>query len=292
MINTEQDTLGEQVKKLSKLTNIIGICAGLLLSSNATAWGQNGHRVVAQIALNHLTPQTQQAILPLLDGEKLAEVSTWPDEMRSHPSDFCQKQSTAWHYINISKASEFKPESYDIPATKKDIKDAYDLMIKATHVLKDDKASIEDKQFYFKFLVHVVGDIHQPMHVGRSEDWGGNKIKVKFFGEDTNLHGLWDTLMVENQNLSFTEFTDFIDTQDAKIKAKFLNSQPKDWVIESFYEAQKLYNVGNADFKYNYVYEQSPLMKQRLTQGGIRLAGLLNGIFDKSAKPLVNALKK
>jgi len=280
------------VKKLSKLTNIIGICAGLLLSSNALAWGQNGHRIIAQIAFNHLTPKTQQAILPILNGEKLAEVSTWPDEMRSNPSEFWQQQSTPWHYINIKKAAEFKPESYDIPATKHDIKDAYALMLKATSVLNDPKASIEEKQFYFKFLVHVVGDIHQPMHVGRSEDWGGNKVKVKFFGKESNLHSLWDTLMIENQNLSFTEFTDFIDTKDQKTITKYLNSQPKDWVIESFYEAEKLYNVGNADFKYNYVFEQNPLMKQRLTQGGIRLAGLLNGIFDRSAKPLVNALPK
>lgn len=280
------------MKKLSKLTNLIGICASLLLSSNVMAWGQNGHRVVAQIAFNHLTPNTQQAILPLLAGEKLAEVSTWPDEMRSNPTDFWQKQSTPWHYINMSKASEFNPATYEIPETKNDIKDAYALMIKATDVLNDSKASIEDKQFYFKFLVHVVGDIHQPMHVGRSEDWGGNKVKVKFFEKESNLHSLWDTLMVENQNLSFTEFTTFIDTKDSKIIAKYLNSQPKDWVIESFYEAEKLYNIGDADFKYNYVYEQNPLMKQRLTQGGIRLAGLLNGIFDKSAKPLVNALKK
>ncbi|SFC00041.1 S1/P1 nuclease [Pseudoalteromonas denitrificans] len=277
-----------------RLTNkvIIGICATLTLglSNYAAAWSQNGHRIVAKIAENHLTDTTKNVIAPLLKGEKLAQVSTWPDEMRSNPSEFWQKKSSKWHYVNISKASDFKPASYNISATDGKITDAYALILKATAILKSPSTSLDDKSFYLKFLVHVVGDIHQPMHVGHSEDRGGNRIKVKFFGEETNLHTLWDKLLVKNQNLSFTEFTNFLDTNNKPTLANYLDSQPKDWILESFYIAEKLYDVGNADYKYNYVYEQTPVMKTRLTQGGIRLAGLLNTIFDKSAKPLVNAL--
>ncbi|WP_042152424.1 MULTISPECIES: S1/P1 nuclease [unclassified Pseudoalteromonas] len=260
------------------------------LSHNAHAWSQNGHRIVAKIAENHLTETTLQAILPLLEGEKLAEVSTWPDEMRSNPSDFWQKESGKYHYVNISKASDFKPSSYNISAQSGEVTDAYALILKATSVLKSPSSNLKDKRFYFKFLVHVVGDIHQPMHVGHSEDRGGNRIKVKFFGKDSNLHSLWDGLLVENQNLSFTEFAHFIDTNDKTLISKYLNSQPKDWILESFYIAQKLYDIGDANYRYNYVYEQTPVVKKRLTQGGIRLAGLLNRIFDKSAIPLVNSL--
>ncbi|MBU2970536.1 S1/P1 nuclease [Pseudoalteromonas sp. C2R02] len=260
------------------------------LSHNAHAWSQNGHRIVAKIAENHLTETTLQAILPLLEGEKLAEVSTWPDEMRSNPDEFWQKESGKYHYVNISKASDFKPSSYNISAQSGEVTDAYALILKATSVLKSPSSSLKDKRFYFKFLVHVVGDIHQPMHVGHSEDRGGNRIKVKFFGEHSNLHSLWDGLLVENQNLSFTEFAHFIDTNDKTLISKYLNSQPKDWILESFYIAQKLYDIGDGDYRYNYVYEQTPVVKKRLTQGGIRLAGLLNRIFDKSAIPLVNSL--
>lgn len=280
------------MKKQLTIKFIIGFYAILMfaLSHTAHAWSQNGHRIVAKIAENHLTETTLQAILPLLEGEKLAEVSTWPDEMRSNPSEFWQKESGKYHYVNISKASDFKPSSYNISAQSGEVTDAYALILKATSVLKSPSSNLKDKRFYFKFLVHVVGDIHQPMHVGHSEDRGGNRIKVKFFGKDSNLHSLWDGLLVENQNLSFTEFAHFIDTNDKTLISKYLNSQPKDWILESFYIAQKLYDIGDANYRYNYVYEQTPVVKKRLTQGGIRLAGLLNRIFDKSAIPLVNSL--
>lgn len=284
--------LGGKVKKQLTIKFIIGFYAIFMfaLSNNAHGWSQNGHRIVAKIAENHLTETTKQAILPLLKDEKLAQVSTWPDEMRSNPSDFWQKESGKYHYVNINKASDFKPSSYNISSDTGKVTDAYALILKAVAVLKSPTASLKDKRFYFKFLVHVVGDIHQPMHVGRSEDRGGNRIKVKFFGKHSNLHSLWDGLLVDNQNLSFTEFTNFIDTKDKTRISKYLNSQPKDWILESFYIAQKLYDIGDADYRYNYVYEQTPVVKKRLTQGGIRLAGLLNSIFDKSAIPLVNAL--
>jgi len=280
------------VKKQLTIKFIISIYAILLsiTSINAHAWSQNGHRIVAKIAENHLTETTLLAIKPLLEGNKLAEISTWPDEMRSHPTKFWQKESGRWHYVNISNASDFKPSTYQVSAESGKVTDAYALILKATSILKSPTASIEDKRFYFKFLVHVVGDIHQPMHVGHSEDRGGNRIKVKFFGENTNLHSLWDGLLVKNQNLSFTEFSQFIDTNDKKIIARYLRSQPKDWILESFYIAEKLYDIGDADYRYNYVYEQTPVVKTRLTQGGIRLAGLLNAIFDKSAIALVDAL--
>lgn len=280
------------MKKQLTIKFIIGIYAILLstISTYTHAWSQNGHRIVAKIAENHLTETTLKAIQPLLAGEKLAEVSTWPDEMRSNPEKFWQKESVRWHYVNINKASDFKPSSYRITAESGKVTDAYALILKATSMLKNPSSSLKDKQFYFKFLVHVVGDIHQPMHVGRSEDRGGNRIKIKFFGKHSNLHSLWDGLLVDNQNLSFTEFTNFIDTKDLKIISKYLNSQPKDWILESFHIAQKLYDVGDANYRYNYVYEQTPVVKKRLTQGGIRLAGLLNDIFDKSAIPLVDAL--
>ncbi|WP_100915876.1 S1/P1 nuclease [Pseudoalteromonas spongiae] len=249
----------------------------------AGAWSQNGHRIIGKIADNHLTAETRNAISPLLQGDKLAEVTTWADEMRSNPEPFWQKESGKWHYINIASADEFKPHHYHLSATEGEVTDIYAGILKATAVLKSANTSLKDKQFYFRFLTHLVGDIHQPMHAGRSEDWGGNKIKVKFFGKETNLHSLWDKDLVESENLSYSEFAEFIDTNDAKLISTYLASEPKDWVLESFHLAQGLYDIGNGEFKYHYVYEQMPVIKQRLLQGGIRLAGLLNHIFDESA---------
>lgn len=263
---------------------------GLILThSQLLAWGQNGHRIIGKIADNHLTAKTRSAIAPLLQGDKLAEVTTWADEMRSNPETFWQKESAKWHYINIASASEFKPHHYHISATQGDVTDIYAGILKAIAVLESPDTSLQDKQFYFRFLTHLVGDIHQPMHAGRSEDWGGNKIKVKFFGKETNLHSLWDKGLVENENLSYSEFAEFIDTNDKNVISTYLASEPKDWVIESFQIAQGLYDIGNGEFKYHYVYEQMPIIKQRLLQGGIRLAGVLNRIFDTPANALADS---
>jgi hypothetical protein len=274
------------IKRISSLL----LVALTFTTSDASAWSQNGHRIIGKIAENHLTIETRRAIYPLLQGDKLAEVTTWADEMRSNPADFWKHESGKWHYINISSAAEFKPNKYRITHNKGEVTDIYSGILKSVAVLKSPNTSLEKKQFYFRFLTHLVGDIHQPMHAGRSEDWGGNKIKVKFFGNETNLHSLWDKGLVESENLSYSEFVEFIDTKDPQVISRYLASEPKDWVLESFHIAEGLYDIGNGEFKYHYVYEQMPVVKERLLQGGIRLAGLLNKIFDKSAQVQVNAI--
>ena len=280
------------MKSTIKITATVIFSTFLTFSmmSKSYAWAQNGHRVVGQIAENHLTDTTKMAIRHLLEGDKLPEVTTWADEMRSNHDTFWKKESGKWHYINMSSAAEFKPKQYRITAHKGEVTDAYAAILKSIAVLKSEDTTLDKKRFYFRFLTHLVGDIHQPMHVGRKHDHGGNKIKVKYFGQDTNLHRLWDRDLVEGENLSFSEFAYFIDTNNKELIAEYLNSEPKDWVMESFHIAQTLYEIEDGDFSYAYVYEQSNTMKTRLLQGGIRLAGVLNAIFDPAAIPLVNAL--
>lgn len=259
----------------------------LTLPQTAFAWGKSGHRIVGEIAENHMTETTIKAVEALLDGDKIAEVGTWADEMRSDPSDFWQKKSPKWHYVNVDKVSDFHPEHYK---AEEEVKDAYTAIRKAVDVLKDKNASREDKQFYLRFLMHLVGDVHQPLHAGRADDHGGNKVKVQFFWQETNLHRLWDSQLIDQEKLSFSEFAEFIDTEDSKIVAQYMNSRPADWIVESAQYAHDVYQVGDKEFSYNYVYKYMPLVKQRLLQGGVRLAGLLNEIFDSASVPGKNAL--
>ncbi|WP_199609737.1 S1/P1 nuclease [Flocculibacter collagenilyticus] len=278
----------------SKLTNqfkqwfsIALIAFSTMATSNAFAWGQNGHRIVGKIADEQLTATTRAALQELLAGDKLAEVTTWADEMRSSPEEFWRKKSSKWHYISLDKLEDFNPHDYHDKATN-----IYTAMRKSIDVLKDPKASNKDKQFYLRFLTHLVGDVHQPLHVGRADDRGGNSVKVEFFGEQTNLHSVWDTKLVEYQSLSYTEFADFIITDDKKIISEYLNSSMEDWIKESFDLREQVYDIGDGEFKYGFIYKNTPTVKKRLLQAGIRLGGLLNQIFDPKAKPLVNALKK
>lgn len=274
------------------------ICGLLLFTTSVQvlAWGQNGHRIVGQIANEHLTKKTQKALLPLLDGDLLAEVGTWADEMRSDPAEFWQKHSSRWHYINVTEPDKFDPAGYAAPQSKDEVKDIYGAILLCVTALKDKTTPLAERQFYLRFLVHLVGDIHQPMHAGHAEDRGGNLVEVKFFGKPTNLHSLWDTDLLESQNLSFTEYAAFINTQDKQLIKTYLTSSPSDWLKESMVLSKAVYQsaapVGNTapDLSYGYIYQQLPVAQERLVKAGIRLAGLLNSIFDPRAKQGLSAL--
>ena len=264
-----------------------------IFSSNETfAWGQHGHRIIGQVAEQHLTESTISAVKTILEGQSLAQVSTWADEMRSNPSSFWKKQSGKWHYINIThvnKLQQFVDTSID---SKHKVDHILDGIYYAINTLKNKNSTLNEKQFALKFLVHLVGDGHQPLHAGNSEDRGGNLISVSFFKNATNLHRTWDTHLIENENLSFTEFADFIKTSNTNIIKEYLNSQPSDWLAESSKIASVIYNEEQYELSYAYVYKFMPIVKERLLQGGIRLAGLLNQIFDSNAIPLTQALIK
>ncbi|MCL2915976.1 S1/P1 nuclease [Shewanella corallii] len=255
-----------------------------MFSSNALAWGQNGHRVIGQVAENHLTPNASMAVAALLGEDSLAEVSTWADEMRSNPDEMWQGMHH-WHYINMNGTNDFNPDAYKVVADTphKDIQDIYGAILKSIAVLESTTSSQQEKAFHLKLLTHMVGDIHQPMHAGHKHDKGGNDVDVEFFRSPTNLHALWDTKLIESLNLSYTELSAFIDTNNSSLIDEALNSAPSDWVLESHTLAQRLYQQPKTGLSYRYIYDFMPLVKQRLLQGGVRLAGLLNQIFDDSA---------
>lgn len=275
------------VKKLS----VIALVGALSSSFNAVAWGQNGHRIIGKVAEEHLTTATVQALTPLLEESSLAQVSTWADEMRSNDSEFWRKKSTKWHYINVKDATKMHSHIDHSINSKEQVKNILDGIYYGINTLQSDATSIDEKRFALRFLVHLVGDSHQPFHAGRGEDHGGNLIKVTFFGDKTNLHSTWDTRLIENERLSYSEFAEFIKTSNKTIISDYLNSEPADWLLESHHISDKIYNLNETEISYGYIYKYMPTVRIRLQQGGIRLAGLLNQIFDKNAAPLKEALK-
>ncbi|WP_372763273.1 S1/P1 nuclease, partial [Pseudoalteromonas sp.] len=238
----------------------------------------------------HLTATTKQKLLPLLNNESLAQISTWPDEMRSAPGEFWQKKSSRWHYIN-KPANQPLILNHAHTKNKESVTNILEGIHYSIQTLKSETSSLDAKQFSLRFLVHLVGDSHQPFHAGRAEDRGGNRIKVQYFGQETNLHSLWDSKLIEGENLSYTEFAEFINTTNPLLISEYLASSPTSWLVESNNIAESLYNKNETDISYSYVYNHMPIIKTRLQQSGIRLAGLLNSLFDESATPLVSALK-
>jgi hypothetical protein len=246
----------------------------LAAPSSLFAWGSNGHRIVGRIAMNHLTDEAARAVECLLGPEGLDQVSTWPDEIRADPLNW--KKADPWHFLSIDDAETLETTARN-PAG-----DVLEAIQRFTAVLRDPQATRPAKQEALRFLVHFVGDIHQPLHVGRRADFGGNSIKVIWFKEESNLHTVWDSGMIDNEKLSFSEFAAFIDHPTLQELQTWQSAPPADWANESKALRDRVYQIGDGKLSYEYVYKNIPLVKRRLLQGGVRLAGLLNSIFAQS----------
>lgn len=265
----------------------------LFLSSYCFAWGPTGHRVVGQIAENHLNLLAKKRVKKLLDGESLARVSNWPDKIKSDPDNYAH--TYRWHYTDWADTSV----EYNRTNNKGDLVNAIE---DNYNTLKNKKATKEERAFALKFLVHLVGDIHQPLHVGNGLDRGGNRCRVVYQGEEVNLHKVWDEKLIEFSRLSFTEYSNFIDIKKKKENKKMRGGTPLLWAKESAELRPLLYpeevptagaksdlvlkNYCNKELNlpteqlpkigYRYGYKLVPLMERRMLEAGLRLAHLIN----------------
>ena len=263
--------------KLNRLKKIILCVALLYLPFSSMAWGLLGHRIVGQIADSYLTKHTKKAIAEILGNESVAMASNWPDFIKSDPS---YSYLSSWHYIDFSpglSADSIKAYLINDSAT-----DAYTKLNFLIAQLKNKNLEQDKKVLYLRLLIHIVGDVHQPLHVGHSTDQGGNKIKVMWFGASNNLHTIWDTQLINFQQLSYTEYAEAIN-HTTKESRKALQAQPiADWLVESNQLAEKIYaDIKEPDQKLDYTYNFKYLdtLNNQLLKGGVRLAGILNEIF-------------
>lgn len=242
----------------------------LVINQKSYAWGQNGHRTVGYIAEQHLSKKTKKMIAKILGNESLAMASTWPDFVKSDSAyDYTHK----WHYVNITKGEKYSEEGSPKENIVKEIK-------RLSQQLQDPNTTLADKKVALRFIIHLVGDIHQPMHIGQAEDLGGNRIRMEWFGRKTNLHRIWDSDLIDSQNLSYTELGNSINySNKAQIK-DWQNSSVEHWANESKLICNELYETSDDDIStYKYIYRYYPVVEQQLLVGGVRLAGLLNEIF-------------
>ena len=256
-----------------KTEKILLLLISITLSFQAFSWGQTGHRVTAAIAEHYLTPQAQKAVNELLINEDMAEASTYFDEMKSNQSEFWQKTASRWHYVNVHKGKTYEQEGAPSEG------DAVTALKMYSKLIKDPKSSFEDKQLALKFIIHIIGDLHQPFHTGVSEDHGGNKIKVNFFWKDSTLHRVWDEDLIDRQLLSYSEWTDWLCKKitDKQIK-QWQTTDPTVWIAEGVKLRLGLYPEKDK-LSWNFQYKNLPIVKQRLEQAGVRIAFYLNELF-------------
>ena len=139
---------------------------------------------------------------------------------------------------------------------------------------------MKKKKIALKFIIHVIGDLHQPLHVGNGNDRGGNDIKVEWFGEPSNIHAIWDSKLIDFQKLSFTEYANYLTlNEDRSQISKWQKAEVLDYVYESQKLRKQCYEFSEPNLKWEYFYKNKTLLETRLLQGGVRLSGELNRIF-------------
>ena len=241
--------------------------------ANAIVWSKTGHRTTGEVAEKYLTRKARKAIDKLLDGQSLALASTFADEIKA---DRSFSKFSAWHYVNYpadKKYTDVEPSEYG---------DVVMGIQRCVAIVKDKTSSREDKVFYLKMLIHLVGDLHQPMHVGRLEDKGGNDIQIQWFGQGTNLHRLWDKNMIVDYGMSYTELAANLPKISKKERLKMMSGTVYDWVEESQDLANELYTSVTVGEKvgYQYSYKYWGTVQLQLQKGGVRLAKVLNDLFS------------
>lgn len=239
----------------------------------AFGWGQKGHDTVAFIAENHLTETTRAAVDSILDGKSPVYWANWLDNA-SHTPDYAYTKT--WHYKNVNEGVSYEDMT---PHPKGDVVRAINQM---TSELASHAADV-DSVLDLKILIHCVGDLHQPMHMGHATDLGGNKVPVKFFERNTNLHSIWDTSLPEAaHNWSYTEWQEQIDRVSPEEEAIIISGTVDDWAKESVAIAAEIYakTPANSKVSYNEIAEAAPVIEQQLLKGGLRLARILNALLD------------
>lgn len=263
----------------------------LCISSNIFAWGPVGHRVVGEIAEKFMGPSVLAKAKKILAGQSLSRVANWPDEIKSDPANY--SYTFKWHHTDWPEGTHEHNEQNSSGSLLSSIKEQLAL-------LQSPQTSKEKKAFALKFLVHLIGDLHQPLHVGSGLDRGGNTCKVFFHSKPVNLHFVWDEGMIDFTHLSYTEMANYVSQgrRPEDIRA-WKKGSIVDWARESkelrgeiypaevnIKKAQSVRHYCRSDISipedempklaYEYSYRFVPTVEKRLFQAGLRLAVLLN----------------
>ena len=242
----------------------------IFLTNYLFAWGNTGHRIVGKIAEERLSNKAKRQIRNIIGHHDLAYISIWADKIKSDPN---WKHAYDWHYATIPDGEVYEAGKHPGQLIEK-INEFSTIAISSKSDLKQKKQAI-------KWLVHLVGDLHQPLHVGNGNDRGGNDVKVKWFGEATNLHKVWDEKLFEIQNLSYTEYAHFLGLEfDESECLKWLVRDMEFYAHESMKYRKVCYKYENNNLSYDYIFSTKPVLDMRLMQAGVRLANLFNNIFN------------
>ncbi len=249
----------------------------LFVSNFALAFGPKGHRICATLAEHYLSAEAREAIEAILLDEGLAQASTWADTMRSDSSDFWQNQAGYFHYVTVPDGQRY----FEVGPPKHG--DALTALAEFKKILKDPSSDLQARQLALRFTIHIIADIHQPLHVGNGKDKGGNLFKLKFFNKKTNLHAVWDSGLIKTQGKNEADWVAMLkEAISDEDKDGWYTTDPLDWVQESLELRGTIYPERRSAAR-RYLKKQLPVLKTRMRQAGYRTALYLNSLFSESA---------
>ena len=242
----------------------------LLFPALLYAWGREGHHLVIEIAYDHLSPASKQKLQYYLGGMSIDDASTWMDDVRKVPA---YKYLEHTHYINIEKGQRFDPAERDnifseLKADRDDLQHASSL--------SDDRVKMD-----LLILIHLVGDLHQPLHDGYAIDKGGNEVNVLFNHQRTNLHTVWDSKIIEANHLTVADINKEGARYSTEQVAAIRKVNIENWLMEARSYLGDVYAFQDAVLDERYLSRASVIIEDQIFKAGIRLAALLELYLSK-----------
>lgn len=251
------------------------VLAGSAFATSVQAWGSTGHRITGAIAERHLTDRARVGVQSILGSETLAEASTWPDFMRQSPDPFW-RTAGAFHSVEVPEGQAYSGQTAPPQG------DAVEALTNFAAIVRDETAPLAQRQLALRFIVHIVGDLHAPLHACSGLDHCGGDVAVQFFGRSTNLHMLWDEDMIDHERLSYSEWADWLNTPLTEADVRRLwQADPAVWIAESVGVRPSVYPGEVFDSKI-YRFQHRPLLERRLSEAGVRIAAYLDALFGAS----------
>ncbi|WP_198162009.1 S1/P1 nuclease [Sphingomonas sp. TDK1] len=252
---------------------LAGALALALTSTTAMAWGPTGHRVSGAIADRFICGTTRLEIRDLLGVETLADAANWADYMRMQSDSYWSKTTFNWHFVTIPDGKTYRQAG--VPPEG----DAISALAKFRALVLDRTAPVAARSDALRMIVHIVGDLGQPLHSGNAHDRGGNDEIVTLRGQQTNLHTIWDSTLIDGEQMSYAEWADYLLARvTSKQAIAWSSPDPEAWVEEARALHPRVYPKSKI-IDGDYLYNARPLLHAQMTKSGLHLAAYLNDMF-------------
>ncbi|MFM2295453.1 MAG: hypothetical protein RLZZ350_1866 [Verrucomicrobiota bacterium] len=263
-------------------TKLLALLLAFATTLPAFGWGDSGHRIVALIAQKYLNAKAAAAAKQMLPGQTLADVATFADHYRNFDTN-----SGPWHYVDIPLTATSYDQARDCTAHHGCLLDQLEIF---KQQVTDPKLTASNRVFALKFIVHLVGDLHQPLHCEDNDDHGGNQLKVTLFSSGakksaklSNLHSAWDSGLIKHTGFSDEQYAELLTAKLQPMAITTLQSGTAvEWAMQSHAFAKLAYQIpASHDLDEAYFHKMKPALDTSLLRGGLRLARMLNETVGK-----------